>query len=158
MKKQIQTEARVVLYELRNDKTDSRVKCLGYEVAILSETGKVQESWQYESTELRWAREGYKTLIDTQARRALDDRSRLKPYKPNCRVPRSPGIVRAAAADGRQRETIAEAGTKKSRVPGGIAMYKYSPGGCPNQPVECTSLPAVFVHPTSSGLLSVDPM
>ena len=56
MKKQIQTEGRVVLYD---DKADSRVKCLGYELAILSETGKVKESWQYEATELSWAKAGY---------------------------------------------------------------------------------------------------
>ena len=122
MKKQIQSEGRVVLYELRNDRTESRVKRLGYEVAIFSETGKVQESWQYEAAELRCAKVGYKTLIDAQARGALDNRLRWKPYKPNCRVPHSPGIVRAAEADGPQRKTIAEAGTKKSRVPGRIAM------------------------------------
>ena len=108
MKKQIQTEGRVMLYELRNDRTESRVKRLGYEVAILSETSKVQESWQYESTELRWAREGYKTLIDAQARGVLDARTRWKPYKANSCLLLSPRIVRAAEADGPQRKTIAD--------------------------------------------------
>ena len=82
------------------------MKCLGYEVAILSETGKVQESWQYEATELHWAKAGYKTLIGAQARGALDNRSGWKPYKPNCRVPHTPGTVRAAEVDGHSEKPL----------------------------------------------------
>jgi hypothetical protein len=110
MKKTIQTEGRVVPYELRNDRPDSLVKCLGYEVTILSEKGKAEKSWTYEGTELRWAREGYKTLIDAQARGMLDARAQWKPYKADSRLADGSRIVRKPSPDGPERTQPGEAG------------------------------------------------
>ena len=127
MKKAIQTEGRVVLYELRNDRADSRVKCLGYELAILTETGKVKQSWNYETTELRWAQAGLTTLADAQNRNVLEQRNRWRPYRGTayngiCSLPHGPTIVRECSSDGPQRKTIAEAGTKKVAFQEGFAM------------------------------------
>jgi hypothetical protein len=81
MKKQIQSKGKIVLYELCNDRADSRKKCLALELVLLTDNGKVEKSWAYEVRELRWALEGYKTLLDAQARGVLNQRDKWKPYQ-----------------------------------------------------------------------------
>lgn len=72
----------VVLYELRNSTSRSRKICLGYLLVILSpSTSRFEHQWQYETYEERWARAGFQTLVDAQARQKLDDRRQWKPYK-----------------------------------------------------------------------------
>jgi hypothetical protein len=99
MKKAIETERRIVLYEVRNDQAQSRKKCLGYELAILTEKGKVEKSWAYEASELFWAREGCRTLIDAQARGVLSNRTRWKPYSAHRRIPRGSKIESLGSSD-----------------------------------------------------------
>jgi hypothetical protein len=78
MKKQIQSKGKIVLYELCNDRVE---RCMGYELALLTDKGKVETSWAYEARELRWALEGYKTLLDAQARGVLSQGDKWKPYQ-----------------------------------------------------------------------------
>jgi hypothetical protein len=106
MKRLIQSEGPIVLYQLRNDRAQSRVKCLGYELAVLTEKGKVEKSWAYETSELRWAQKGYKTLTDAQARGVLEQRNRWRPYRGTpyngpSRVAREPRIESLPLADRR---------------------------------------------------------
>jgi hypothetical protein len=68
--------ARIVLYQLVNASSESKKRCLGYELGITrTESGKIERSWLYEASELRWARHGFQTLVDAQQRDVLVDRS-----------------------------------------------------------------------------------
>ena len=97
----LKREGRMVLYRLLNANANSRVRNLGYELTITAtESGKIERSWFYETSELRWSEEGWKTLTDAQTRNVLGSRSAWKPYNARSRSTSGPAIVRKASADG----------------------------------------------------------
>jgi hypothetical protein len=78
---------RIVFYRLVNVGDGSRKRCLGYELAITqTETGKINRSWFYDASELRWAKHGFRALIDAQSRQVLNRRERWKAYSGRARV------------------------------------------------------------------------
>jgi hypothetical protein len=100
-KKELRRRSRVVLYQLLNATVASRKHCLGYELAITSQSGRIERPCSYEAQELRWALAGFETLVDAQARNVLSQRSAWKPYDARSRVAACPRIESSALGDAR---------------------------------------------------------
>ena len=80
------------------------------EIAITSQSGKIEHFWLYEARELRWALAGFETLVDAQARNVLSQRSAWRPYDARSHAPTCPRIESLALGDAQ------DAGAKDSFV------------------------------------------
>jgi hypothetical protein len=109
-KKGLRRTNRVVLYQLLNGDAASRKQCLGYQLEITSQSGKIEHFWLYEARELRWALAGFETLVDAQARNVLSQRSAWRPYNARSHAPTCPRIESLALGDAQ------DAGEKDSFV------------------------------------------
>lgn len=75
---------RVVLLRIVADKTSP---LNAFKTAILSKNGMVEQSWDYQTSELRWAWQGFCTLVDAQKRGVLGERAKWKPYNADYHTP-----------------------------------------------------------------------
>jgi hypothetical protein len=98
-KKGLRRTNRVVLYQLLNGNADSRKQCLGYQLAITSQSGKIEHFWLYEARELHWALAAFETLVDAQARNVLSQRSAWRPYDARFHAAACPRIESLALGD-----------------------------------------------------------
>jgi hypothetical protein len=98
-KRELKRKGRVVLYQFRNESGTSRKQCLGYQLAITSQSGKIEHFWLYEARELHWALAGFETLVNAQARNVLGQRSAWRPYDARSHTAACPRIESLALGD-----------------------------------------------------------
>jgi hypothetical protein len=98
MKQPVKEQGRIVLYQLLNDRETSRTKSLGYELAILAENGKLQESWNYETVNCAGPWKGSKRLRLLKSVRVWVGASGGSRNKGSCALTIDPAIELEARA------------------------------------------------------------